>query len=166
MYDDDDDVNEHLSKTQVKQDMDRLQSLGEFLLKLKPAVRSKLPLTDSLDAALDEDARIRAPEARRRHRQYIGKLMRQQDEDALLTALESVLPRQGKNISLEMTLQRLLTEGDKAVAETVQRHPGADRPRLRQLVRMALRDLEKDPEATEGRHRIELYLRELAILAR
>lgn len=163
---DDEDLPEGLSKTQLKQSMSRLQDLGERLLKMRPDQWAKLPLSDSLKAALTESIRIKALEAQRRHRQYIGKLMRSEDEVALLDALERLRPPSNNRNPMELTLQRLLSEGEKAVVEVAERYHGADRHHLRQLVRMALRERERNPEATEAIQRIEIYLRELSALSR
>ncbi len=159
-----DDELERISKSQRKRDMDRMQALGEYLLRLKPAQRAGLPLSDTLHQALSDDARIKAGEAKRRHRQYLGKLMRQIDEPALLDALEALHPHPGRDLLLSNSIDRLLQEGDRAVQELIQRLPALDRHYLRLLVRMTEQEKERDGDEQTGRERIRLYLRELMLL--
>ncbi len=165
---DDEPYNPRPSKTRRKQTMDRHQQLGELLLRLKPAHWAALPVLESLLAALREDARIHAQEAKRRHHQYIGKLMRQQDLDALLDHLETVLPPPAKMTPLATTIQRLLQEGEKAVQETVQRLPGCDRSYLRELVE-SIQEADAQSlsdESAEAQHQLQLYLREMQLIQR
>lgn len=159
-----DDELERISKSQRKRDMDRLQALGEHLLRLKPSLRATLPLSDSLHQALTDDARIKSGEAKRRHRQYLGKLMRQIDESALLDALEALQPHPGRDLLLNNSIDRLLQEGDRAVQELIQRLPMLDRHYLRLLVRLTEQEKELDGDEHTGRERIRLYLRELMLL--
>ncbi len=155
---------DRISKSQRKRDMDRLQTLGEHLLRLKPAVQATLPISDSLRQALSDDARIKGGEAKRRHRQYLGKLMRQIDESELLDALEALKPNPGRDTLINNCLDRLLHEGERAVQELIQRLPMLDRYYLRLLIRMAEQEQERSGDDSEGRERIRLYLRELFIL--
>ena len=62
--------------------------------------------------------------------------------------------------ALATTAERLLDEGDAALSELLDAHPGADRQQLRQLVRSALDERRKDKPPRAYR---ELYraIREL-----
>lgn len=81
------------SRSQKKRDSTALQDLGAELVKL-PVTRLKhLPLTPDLDEALRLMARLTDHEGRRRQLQYIGKLMRECDAEALRAALDTL--RQG-----------------------------------------------------------------------
>lgn len=157
------------SKSDQKKSMDRLQSLGERLAELGDAQLRKLPLDETLVHALQELRRLKAHEAVRRHKQYIGKLMRGVDETALLNALNPLrspaLQRQ-----LDLLLARLLQQGDELLGEVMGRYPDADRHTLRQLVRLARKEQETlAPETPEesrpARHKLWIYLRELAALS-
>ncbi|MFT6516025.1 MAG: ribosome-associated protein, partial [Alcanivorax sp.] len=77
------------SKTQQKRDDSALQELGLSLMDMKPAERERLPLGDELKKALDEAGRINHHEARRRHAQYIGRLMRESNSEQIIQALEA-----------------------------------------------------------------------------
>ena len=67
------------SKTRRKRDAHELQSLGETLLGLKPEKLRSLGLAPELYEALIEGQKMSSREALRRHRQYIGRLMRDLD---------------------------------------------------------------------------------------
>ena len=89
------------SKTELKAQSAQLQALGEALLTLRPALREALALPARLEEALAELARITDFEGRRRQSQYVGKLMRQLDEDgiaAIHAALEQQLRATENNI--------------------------------------------------------------------
>ena len=79
---------ERPSKSQRKRDMTALQDLGESLLRLTPAELARVRLPEALREAIGATARIGSHEARRRHLQYIGKLMRQVDPEPLRAAIE------------------------------------------------------------------------------
>lgn len=78
---------EEPSKSQRKREMLALQALGESLLPLADERLDHLPLTPELIDAVRTARAIRAHEGRRRQLQYIGRLMREIDADALRAAL-------------------------------------------------------------------------------
>lgn len=160
------------SKSDQKKSMERLQALGERLSELREEQLRKLPLEDSLLAALLELKRLKAHEAVRRQKQFIGKLMRHADEEAILTALNP-LRNPALQRQLDLLLERLLQQGDDMLGEVLGRYPDADRHTLRTLVRLARKEAASVPpaEAASGessqpaRHKLWIYLRELAALA-
>ncbi|MCD6733519.1 MAG: DUF615 domain-containing protein [Burkholderiaceae bacterium] len=78
---------EEPSKSQRKREMLALQALGESLLPLEDERLERLPVTPELIDAVRTARAIRAHEGRRRQLQYIGRLMREIDADALRDAL-------------------------------------------------------------------------------
>ena len=79
------------SKTQRKQAMEELQALGEALVDLSTDRIKKIDIPDFLRDAVRETQRMtRHDEARRRQMQYVGKLMRSADEEALREAVAAV----------------------------------------------------------------------------
>lgn len=161
------------SKTDQKKSSDRLQALGERLAAMSESQLSKLPIDDALMKALLDMKRIKAHEAMRRQRQFIGKLMRQVDEAALLSALNP-LRNPALQRQLDLLLARLLTHGDEVLSEALSRFPDADRHTLRTLVRLARKEATTAEAAghvdiTEtsrpARHKLWLHLRELAALS-
>lgn len=159
------------SKTETKKAMERLQALGERLGAMKPEQLDKLPLTERLRVALDELKRLKAHEAVRRHKQFIGKLMREEDEEAILNALN---PLQNPTLvrQIELLVERLLAQGDAMLGEVLHRFPAAERHTLRQHVRAAQKEandlLEKGVDVVEAerplRRKLSTYLREVAAL--
>ncbi len=90
MSDSYDDFSLEKSKSQVKRELHALQDLGERLTTLKADLLAKMPLTDALRRALAEAPKHTANAARKRHIQFIGKLMREQDVDAIGAMLDQV----------------------------------------------------------------------------
>lgn len=78
---------DEFSKTRRKKNMIELQNLGLRLTKLSDSQLAKLPLTDELLAAIHTARALKTHEAIRRHLQYIGKLMRNEDMEAIMTAM-------------------------------------------------------------------------------
>ncbi|MBQ7456542.1 MAG: DUF615 domain-containing protein [Desulfovibrio sp.] len=72
-----------LSRSAKKRQATALQRLGEALLTLSPSERAEFNLPDPLLSALDHCTRLTKKEAIRRQKQYIGKLMRDLDEESL-----------------------------------------------------------------------------------
>ena len=73
-----------ISRSQKKRDSTQLQKIGEELAALSPAKLAQLPLTDDLAEAFAEYRKIKNKEAKRRHIQYIGRLMREAQEESAL----------------------------------------------------------------------------------
>lgn len=71
-----------ISRSQKKRDSTQLQKIGEELANLAPAKLAQLPLTEDLEQAFAEYRRIKNKEAKRRHIQYIGRLMREAQEES------------------------------------------------------------------------------------
>lgn len=72
------------SRSQKKRDSAALQTVGEKLAKIAPAKRSRLPLSDDLREGFEEYDRLSGYEAKRRQLQYIGRLMREAQEEGTL----------------------------------------------------------------------------------
>ena len=86
----DDDVQEGPSRTQRKNESRDLQKLGEALLTLRAGAFDALPLPELLREAIVEAKRLKSFGAKRRQLQYIGKLMRRLDGDALAAVAAAV----------------------------------------------------------------------------
>ncbi|MEK1943323.1 MAG: ribosome biogenesis factor YjgA [Pseudomonas sp.] len=164
MSDYSDDFSEEKSKTQVKRELHALVDLGERLTTLKPALIDKLPLTDALRRALAEAPKHTANIARKRHIQFIGKLMRDQNIDEILVLLDqldaSTRQYNERFHNLERWRDRLATGTDDVLEAFVAEYPDADRTHLRQLIRQAQHETaqNKAPAATR---KIFKYIREL-----
>ncbi|WP_439101875.1 ribosome biogenesis factor YjgA [Congregibacter sp.] len=153
------------SKSAMKREMTARQELGEALCELSPRELQQIPIGDEdLLAAIAETARIKHHSALRRHRQYIGKLMRRIDPEPLQQALDALYQSRKQETvvfkGLEALRDTLIRDGDKALGQVLEKHPEADRQHLRQLIREAQREAaaEKPPAASR---RLFRYLREL-----
>lgn len=152
------------SKTQIKREMHALRDLGERIAELSPAQRSTLPLGPRMQAALIEFDRLRAREARRRHLSFIGKLMRDEDLDALRNGLEMLDAASAVHARALHTIEAwrdALIDSDAHLAVFIDRYPQADRPHLRNLIRSCRKAGEKSD--ADRRHYRELFrtLREI-----
>ena len=171
-YSQDDD--ERPSKGQLKRETERLQKIGEKLLGLSDVQLAKLPLTDKLIAALDEAKRIKAnSEALRRHKQYIGKIIREADTVTIeerIREFESAHQLNTRHFHELETLRDQLIDGDNnTIGEVIARYPQADTQKLRQLVRNAKKETDHNlahPEKSDKTQSRKLfrYLRELGEL--
>lgn len=84
---------ERPSKSARKRAMHQLQDLGTALVDLNAQTLTRLPLSDALRTALAEARRISSRGALRRQLQYIGRLMRDEDAEAIRLALERLPAR-------------------------------------------------------------------------
>lgn len=150
------------SKTQLKREMQALQTLGERLAHLKPEQRGQLPISDSLAAALEEHGRLRHREARRRHLQFIGKLIREEDTERLQRQLDGFASGSDEDTRrlhlAERWREQLLADtGNEALTGFMADFPDSDVQHLRNLLRNARRAGDKPQGAMRKLYR---YLRE------
>ncbi|MFZ5757880.1 MAG: ribosome biogenesis factor YjgA [Pseudomonadota bacterium] len=137
-----------LSKTRRKQQMHDLQDFGETLLELPAATLAKLPLDERTAQAVADWKKMKSWEAKRRHLQYLGRLLREGNGEEVREA-HAVLTDPGRMIRLERLRDRLLAE-DTALQVLVAEHPDADVQHLRQLIRNARREREELARAQEA----------------
>lgn len=158
MQDHDDDIPEGPSKSQLKRESLALQDLGAELVKLPESQLAALDLPENLRDAIELARRITSHGAQKRQRQYIGRLMHDVDAEPIRALLEQL--RGSDRVSkarfqeTERWRDRLIAEGDTALAEFLERRPEADRQHLRRLIREAAQ------EAAAGRpprHARELF---------
>lgn len=156
MHEDDQQENEYSgpSKSQVKREMHALQEQGRFICELPKKQRVNLPLSDTMLAAINEWARIKKNEAKRRHLQYIGKLMRTEDLEGIQLALDKMNPSSDVfNRVLhqqERWRDRLIEQGSEALNEFCSEFEVSDIQHLRQLIRNAVKEhqfKEENPDA-------------------
>ncbi|MEY1662670.1 ribosome biogenesis factor YjgA [Isoalcanivorax beigongshangi] len=127
------------SKSALKREVSALQDVGEQLMSLKAGELARLPLTEPLLRAIDESRRITSHEARRRHAQFIGKLMRGADGEAIERAL-AALTDPTRHKRLLDWMERLDACADSRAAQPVLNeitdlYSEADRQHLRNLLR-------------------------------
>jgi ribosome-associated protein len=131
------------SKTKLKEEADAQQALGVRLCELSKEKLLKLELPDSILDAVQESKKITANGAIRRHRQYLGRLMREIDTKPIE---EQLAKWDGKNQeenakfhAMERWRTRLLNETN-AVSEFLTLFPQADSQQLRTLIRNAQKE--------------------------
>lgn len=152
------------SKSQLKREMHALQDLGKRMLDLSNDQLATLPISDTLRAAIEESRRIRQNEAKRRHLQYIGKVIRQEDDpDALARAIDAFDAGSEEHTRrhhlAERWRDRMIAGGDSVVGEFFGYCPSADMQHLRNLARNARKDVEKQKNTGQSR-KLFRYLRE------
>lgn len=155
-----------VSKTQLKREAEALQKLGTRLTNMSKSQLEELPIDESLIDAIELAQRIRNKrEGYRRQLQYIGKLMRNMDCDELIAAIANQdAKHQQANMAfhkLEETRDSIIKSGDSAIDEFLKEYPQADRQRLRQLARSAVRE-QKNNKPPKAARELFKYLRELA----
>ena len=133
-----------LSKTQRKQQMEELQTLGEELVALSADRIKKIDIPDELRDAVREAQRMtRHDEAKRRQMQYIGKLMRNVEVEPIRAALALVRGESAGETAKLHRLERLrgeLLADEKVASEIAQLYPTVDLQHLRSLRRAALKE--------------------------
>ncbi len=144
------------SRSQNRREALEVLALAEKLVALTETQLAKLPVPEALLPHIREAKRITAHIAHKRQLAYLAKQMRREDEDAL-EALRDALDENGEAARREVAAmhrvenwrERLLADGDAALAELLDEYPHADRQRLRQLVRNTLdeRKRNKPPHA-------------------
>lgn len=151
----DSDTIESPSKSELKRQMHARQQLGEQLTKLSHTQLAKIPLSDSLREAIKDYQRFPQREAKRRQLQFVGRLMRDADCEAIALAWQ--LTQAGSEASkkiqhrLEYWRNRLVAEGDAAVNVLLAEYPAIDRQPLRQLVRDAQKEQKENKPPTASR---------------
>ena len=167
----DPETGEYLSPSRSDNRREALEvlALGEKLVSLSEAQLARLPVPDSLLPHIRECKRITSHIAHKRQLAFLAKQMRRED-DEVLEALRDALDEDGEAARREVAAMhrvekwrdRLLEEGDAALAQLLDEYPGADRQTLRQLTRNTLEERKRNKPPRAFR---ELFraLRELIV---
>ncbi len=153
------------SKTQIKREMEALQDLGKKLLKLSKNQLKKVEMSDTLRDAIAEAERIKHHEASRRHLQYIGKIMRTEDHEAIaqrVALFDSTSAAYNKLFhQLEAKRDALIGENSKEVlSQYLDENPNMeDIQLLRQLIRLSQKEVSQGSNTT-NRKKLFRFLRE------
>lgn len=154
------------SRSQLKREDEARKALGRRLTELKADQLAKLELPDDLREGIATFHRIRSREAQRRQIQYLGKVLRHMDTEALAQQMDlfdaSTQAHAQHFQKLEQWRDRLLDneQGQEALTQYLSQYPQADSQTLRNLVRSARkeRDQQKAPASARKLFR---YLREI-----
>jgi ribosome-associated protein len=128
------------SKTRLKQDATDLQQLGQKLTSYSSAVLRKLSLNGVVISALEEFNRLpNSHGARRRQLQFIGKLMRDLDYDAVMKSIDDLesghLRKKKKPSAAKLLCEAILESGDAEINVALEQYPQLNRQTIRQLYR-------------------------------
>ncbi len=160
----DDNEHELPSKSQRKRDAKALQDLGAELVQLSPNLLDQFQLSDELRDAIELARRIREKTGRKRQLLYIGKLLRHVDAEPLQRQLDGLRLQDRETAAqlhrLEHWRDRLIDQGDTALEALLEAFPNADRQHLRQLVRSARQERDRDL-APKSARQLFRYLRDL-----
>ena len=133
------------SKTKQKEAMHALQDLGAELVELSVGQLKRIALPEDIYDAVRACQKITSHGARRRQLQYIGKLMRNADEEPIRAGLAFLRGESAAETAklhrLERTRERFLTD-ESVLTEIANTWPGADIQHLRQLRRNAIKEQE------------------------
>lgn len=139
------------SRSQNRREALEVLALGETLVSLTPAQLARLPIPEDLLEHIEYSKRITAHGARKRQLAFLAKQMRREEDatlEAIRDALEANSATSKRSVALmhriERWRERLLAEGDAALAELLEEFPDADRQQLRTLVRNALAEQAKN----------------------
>lgn len=153
------------SKSQLKREMHALQDLGKRMMDLGDDQLAILPISERLRLALVESRRIRQHEARRRHLQYVGKILRQEDDpEAIRRNVEAFDTGSEEHTRRHHLAERwrdqMMQEGnDSAITDFIAQCEVTDTQHLRNLVRNARRDIASGRNTGHSR-KLFRYLRE------
>jgi ribosome-associated protein len=142
------------SKTKLKAEADAQQELGVRLTELPKDKLLKLNLPEDVVTAIMDTKKITANGAIRRHRQYLGRLMREIDTAPVT---EQLARWEGKHTAenayfhgLERWRDRLINDTN-ALSEFMALHPATDSQQLRTLIRNAQKELAADKPPKSSR---------------
>jgi ribosome-associated protein len=155
---------EEVSKSQRRREALEIKSLASQLISLSPSRLADVPLDEQLRDEIDRARSIRSNVARKRQLQYVAKLLRREDLDPVLDALDA-FENEARQLTarqhrVESWRDALIDTGDAAVGALLESRRDADGQAIRQLVRNARREAAKNkpPSAARSLFRV---LREL-----
>jgi ribosome-associated protein len=154
-HDEDYEPVERLNKSQQKREIQALRDLGKKLSGLDEAALIKMDLPAELLQAIT-DSKSMKHGALKRQFKLIAKLLRQMNTESLeetITELETRKTEQDKKFHrIEYWRESLLTDGQDAMTQFMQKYPQADAGQIRQLIRNANKELiaNKPPKSSRA----------------
>lgn len=152
------------SKSQRRRDALEVKNLASRLIGLSDTRLARVPLDPQLRTEIEQARRMRSHGARKRQLQYVAKLLRRDDPEPLLDALEA-FENEARQLNArhhrsEAWRDRLLESGDTALGALLEQRRDADGQTLRQLLRNAQREAARGKPPSAARSMFRL-LREL-----
>jgi ribosome-associated protein len=149
-YDDSEDIDADPSKSQLKKEMQHLQQLGARLVSLSKDQLKKSELGEMLLGAILEAQKLTAHEAIRRQKQYIGKLMRNLDEEEikyieeLFNIIDGKSEQQKAMTHMIETMRTDLINHDEKLTKFIESYPNADIQVFRNTIRNARKEIQNN----------------------
>jgi ribosome-associated protein len=155
---------EPVSKSQRKRDAQEVRSLAARLIGLPAADLAAMPLDGGLRDEIERARAIRSHSARKRQLQFVAKMLRRESAEDIRAALDS-LDESARQLNArqhrsEAWRDHLIEAGDQAIGELIELRRDADAQAIRQLLRNALREKERNKPPAAARSLFRL-LREL-----
>lgn len=142
-------ADDEISKSQIKRQAEALKVIGRQLVELNNKQLAKIPGSEALFHAISVAHKIQNKhEALRRQIQYIGKVLRSEDVDAITAALDKLNNKHQQlthaTQRLELLRDELIEQGDPKINELLAEFPQLERQKLRQLVRQANKEKKQE----------------------
>lgn len=133
------------SKTEIKQEMHKMQDFALSIVKMSKHQRSKLPLSEEVQEALVLADKIQGKhEALRRHVRFMAKVFVEKGIEDIVQAIEVMQNKHQqidlKNQRLEQLAVSLIEQGNNEIEALLSEQPTMERQKLRQLVRQAAKE--------------------------
>ncbi|MCF6317666.1 MAG: DUF615 domain-containing protein [Proteobacteria bacterium] len=131
------------SRTQKKHYAHSMVDLAHKLAEMKHSIMIELPITESIVDAIVASKKINSNIARKRHFQFIGKLLLKTDHLAVIDALQAQEKSHEAGLIrtpfLQMWQEKILQD-QEVIAQLYETHDHGDIQTLRQLVRAASKE--------------------------
>ena len=160
---------DEISKSQIKREAEALKIIGRDLVALSKKQLAQIPMSELLIHGISVAHKISGKhEALRRQIQYIGKVLRNEDIDAIRTAIDKLNNKHQQLTHASQRLEKLrddvIEQGDTKINELLEKHPALDRQKLRQLVRQANKEKKAEKPAKASKD-LFAYLKPICLLS-
>jgi ribosome-associated protein len=144
-----------VSKSQRRREALEIKSLALELINLSQSKLGRVPLDDMVRAAIMEARQFNSHGARKRQMLYVAKLLRRDDPEPILLALEKfdgeAREITGRQHRSEAWRDFLLEAGDTAIGELMKCRMDTDVQAIRQLIRNASREAARNKPPVSAR---------------
>jgi ribosome-associated protein len=143
---------DEISKSEIKRQAEALKLVGRQLVELNTKQLTQIPGSESLFHAISVAHKIKNKnEALRRQIQYIGKVLRNEEVDAITAALDKLNNKHQQlthaTQKLELLRDELIEQGDPKINALLEDFPKLERQKLRQFVRQANKEKKQEKPA-------------------
>ncbi len=156
------------SKTQIKEEMLALQDLGKSIAELPKAIYKSFEVPENLDDAIQTLHRIKSWNAQKRQHQFIGRIMRELDEDEVTRLKQKFhdyeLGRKQLNRAfqhLEQTRTDMINGDKQAISDFIESYAATDRQQLMQHIRAAQKEKQNNEQDKSGKPKQDQYFKKL-----